>query len=273
MSRLADDKKKDNTNEKTMTSEWHTLFKKSVSAKDEKQDNGLYKKIAGYTQYRMFVDDFMELEKGLHEIYNELWDAGENDRLELRINSNGGMVNEGGQFYSIIKNKFNGRTTTILDNKGYSMGALTFLFGDERVVTERADLMLHDYAGGVAGKGGEIQARNEHTQKFIRKFFKEILLDTGFLSKKEFDNMLIGQDYWMDVEELCERGMATHVLVNDKNIKASEYLATKRYVGENKETEKQRNKNIKKLAKQIKKEISKRLKKNILKAWYIPDTM
>ena len=104
------------------------------------------------------------------------------------------------------------------------MGALTFCMGDKRVVTERADLMFHDYSGGMFGKGGEMQARNEHTQKFIRKFFKEILLDSKFLTKKEYNNMLIGQDYWMDVEELCKRGMATHVLVDGKEIKAKKYL-------------------------------------------------
>ena len=244
----------------------HTLFKKKIQGFEKETKNGLFRKIPGYVQYRFFVNDFMESEKGLHFIYNELWDVGKNDRLELRINSNGGMVNEGAQFYSIIKNKFNGRCTTILDNKGYSMGALTFCMGDRRVVTERADLMVHDYSSGLGGKAGEIQAYNEHSQKFIRKFFKEILLDTGFLSKKEYDNMLIGQDYWMGVEELCERGMATHVLVNGKNIKAHNYLANKRYIGENKETKKQRDKNIKKLAKRIKKEIAKRLKKNILQA-------
>jgi len=223
MARMADEKK-ETKNEKTLQSEWHTLFKKNVSAKDEKQDNGLYKKTAGYTQYRMFVDDFMELEKGLHAIYNELWDAGDTDRLELRINSNGGMVNEGAQFWSIIKNKFNGRTTTILDNKGYSMGALTFLFGDKRIVTERADLMLHTYSGGVIGKSGEIEARNAHTQKHLDKFFKEIIVGRGFLSEKEYRKMKIGQDYWFGVEELCKRGMATHVLVNGKEVKAKKYL-------------------------------------------------
>lgn len=263
---IAQETKKDNNNEKKLNSTEHTLFKKKIQSSEKASKKGLYKKIPGYTQYRFFVNDFMECERGLHEIYNELWNAGENDTLELRINSNGGMVNEGAQFYSIIKNKFNGRTTTILDNKGYSMGALTFLFGNERVVTERADLMLHDYSGGVVGKGGEIQARNEHTQVFIRDFFKKILLETGYLSKKEFDNMLIGQDFWMSIDELCERGMATHVLVNGKNIKAHDYLANKRYIGENKETKKQRDKNIKKLAKRIKKEIAKRLKKNGLQA-------
>jgi len=215
--------KKEN-NPKVMQSEHHTLFKTQIPNKDEKQDNGLYKKTPGYTRYRIFVDEFSESKKGLHGIYNELWNAGDLDRLELRINSNGGMVNEGGQFYSIIKNKFNGRTTTILDNKGYSMGAVTFLTGDIRIVTERADLMLHTYSGGVGGKSGEIEARNEHTQKHLDKFFKEVIVDGGFLTPKEYKKMKIGQDYWMGVEELCERGMATHVLVNGKEIKAKKYL-------------------------------------------------
>jgi len=216
--------KKDNNDEKKLNSTEHTLFKKKIQGSEEETKKGLYKKIPGYTRYRFFVNDFMEWERGLHEIYNELWDAGKNDRLELRINSNGGMVNEGAQFYSIIKNKFNGRTTTILDNKGYSMGALTFCMGDKRVVTERADLMFHDYSAGLGGKAGEIQAYNEHSQKFIRKFFKEVILDQGFLTKKEYDNMLIGQDFWMDAEELCKRGIATHVLVNGEEIKAKKYL-------------------------------------------------
>lgn len=261
---MTDDKKKENREEKKLNSEWHTLFTTEVKSSEEQDEKGLYKKVPGFTQYRMFVDNFMEFKKGLHGLYNELWNAMDTDKLELRINSNGGMVNEGGQFYSIIKNKFNGRCTTILDNKGYSMGALVFLMGDVRIVTERADLMIHDYSGTLGGKGGEIEARNAHTQKHIREFFKEVILNPGFLTKKEFDNMIIGQDYWMDVIELCERGIATHVLVKGKNMKASEYLAAKRYVGKNKETEKQRNKKISKLSKSIKKEITKRLSKNIL---------
>ena len=216
-------KKKEDKPDK-ITSEYHTMFKSEVSSYEESKGNGLYKKIPGYTKYRIFIDDFMELKKGLHDIYNELWDANKNDKLELRVNSNGGMVNEGGQFYSIIKNKFNGRTTTILDNKGYSMGALVFCMGDKRVITERADLMFHDYSGGVIGKGGEIDARNKHVQVHIRDFFKEVILNQGFLTKKEYKNMLIGQDYWMGTKELCERGIATHVLYKGKEVKAKKYL-------------------------------------------------
>ena len=212
---------------KVLNSTYHTMFTSDVAevSKEVIIDGNKYAEITpAHKAYRLFIDDFMEFERGLHEIYNILWNAGENDTLELRINSNGGMVNEGGQFHSIIKNKFNGRTTTVLDNKGYSMGALLFSAGDKRVVTERADLMYHDYSTGMGGKAGEVQARNEHSQKFIRKYFREVVLDNGFLSKKEFKQMLVGQDYWMDAKELCKRGIATHVLVNGKEVKAKKYL-------------------------------------------------
>jgi ATP-dependent protease ClpP protease subunit len=166
----------------------------------------------------------MEFGRELHEIYNELWNATENDKIELRINSRGGFVNEGAQFYSIIKNKFNGRCTTILDNCGYSMGALTFCMGDKRVATERSDLMFHDYSGGEYGKGGEMKDSLDHTIKHIRQFFHDVIVDQGFLTEKEFSLMLIGKDFWMDTKELCKRGIATHVLVHGEEITAKKYL-------------------------------------------------
>jgi len=222
--RIEENKDNKDKKDEKLSSEYHTLFKKEIKEKIKTHDDGKFSKIPGYTRYRFFVNDFMEVGSSLHDVYNELWDANETDELELRINSSGGMVNEGGQFYSIIKNKFNGRTTTILDNKGYSMGAVTFCMGNKRVVTERADLMFHDYSGRMFGKGGEIEARNAHTQKFIRKFFEDVILKPGFLTKEEYKKMIIGQDYWMDAEELCKRGIATHVLKDGKEIKAKKYL-------------------------------------------------
>ena len=218
-------KEEDVKNEKVLNSEHHTMFiedvaenKEALKGKDE------FKITPAHKNYRLFIDDFMEFERGLHGIYNELWNASADDKIEFRINSNGGMVNEGAQFYSIIKNKFNGRTTTILDNKGYSMGALLFCLGDKRIVNEHADLMFHDYSTGMGGKAGEVQASNEHSQTHIRRFFKEAILDNGFLTKKEYKKMLIGQDFWMDAKQMCERGIATHVMVNGKELKAKKYL-------------------------------------------------
>jgi len=222
--RNIEERERKNKTESVIKSQWHSLYKIKVPSKRIYKKNGLFKEKPEYTIYRIFIDDFMEFETGLHAMWNALNEAGPKDRLELRINSHGGMVNEGAQFYNVAKNKFPGRVTTILDNCGYSMGALTFCIGDKRIVNERADLMFHDYSSGNIGKGGELQAKQEHNAKFIRKYFYEVIVRPGFLSEKEFENMIIGQDYWMDVIQLCERGIATHVLVGGKEIKAKTYL-------------------------------------------------
>lgn len=222
---------------KKLHSEYHTMFIEEVSEQKEIIDgkDNVYMITPAHKKYRIFIDSFMEFERGLHEIFNTLWNADENDELELRINSWGGIVKEGQQFYNIIKNKFPGKTTTVLDTAGYSMGALTFCMGDKRVATETCDLMFHDYSGGAGGKGGEIEAQVKHTAKHLRKFFKTVIVDdNNFLTEKEFKKMVIGQDYWMEVDELCERGIATHVLVGGKEIKAKKYLKMKAENGKKK---------------------------------------
>lgn len=224
MENTHDDKPKTDT--KLFNSKWHTLFCEEIPESKVPVDNqkDVFKIVPAKKKYRMFIETFAEEERGLHEILNLLWNADENDEIEFRINSWGGLVKEGQNLYNLIKNKFNGRTTTILDAAGYSMGALLFLSGDERIVMEEADLMLHDYSSAAWGKGGEIDTKLKHTSKHLRKFFKKILVDNNFLSQKEFDKLTIGKDYWIDTNEMCKRGMATHVLVNGKKIKAKDYL-------------------------------------------------
>lgn len=221
-----DEEKKDD-DVKKMNSQHHTMFiQEQCEVKTHKSGN-LYEITPASKSYRVFIDSFMEYERGLHEIFNTLWNADESDTIEFRINSSGGLVKEGQQFYNIIKNKFNGRTTTILDSMAYSMGALLFCAGDKRIATEQSDLMFHDYSSFEFGKGSEIEESVKHTSKHIRKFFKEVIVDKGFLNKKEFEQMLIGRDFWMDVDELCRRKIATHVLVNGKEVTAKKYLKSK----------------------------------------------
>ena len=210
-----------------LNSKHHTLYKKEIAEKVIKVSKDTYKKNPKHTAYRMFIAEFHEHERGLHDIFNQLWDANEHDTLELRINSYGGFINEGSQFYSIIKNKFQGRTTTILDSCGYSMGALIFCMGDKRVITQRSDLMFHDYSGAVWGKGGEIESQFKHQTQHLREFFEDVIVKSKFLKQKEYKKMLAGTDFWMKPEELCQRGIATHVLVDGKEIKAKKYLKQK----------------------------------------------
>ena len=211
---------------KELSSEQHTLYSEVISEQKRVVDKerNLFEVSPKYTRHRVYIGRFFELKKGLHSVFNELKSAKENDVLEFMIDSGGGFVNEGMQFYNIMQEKFHGRTVAYLDNKGYSMGAMLFSMADKRVIYPYSDFMYHNYAGGAVGKGGEIKARLEHTSKKLEAFFHDIIVKQGFLTDDEYQQMLVGQDYWMGAKELCKRGIATHVIVQGQELTAKEYL-------------------------------------------------
>ncbi len=235
-------------NKKEVSSEWHTLFSEVIEEKRTviNKDKFLYKIEPKHTKFRIFIDAFYERKKGLHAVFDELKNAKEYDYLELIISSHGGSVLEGMQFYNIIEEKFYNRTVAYLDNHGYSMGALLFCMATKRVIYPYSDLMFHNYASIAIGKGGEIKVRVKHRDKLLKEFFYDIIVTKGFLSKVEFEKMLIGQDYWMNAKELCKRGIATHVIYEGKEITAKEYLKLLKNKKKSKKNKKQKDKNLSK---------------------------
>jgi len=211
---------------KELSSEQHTLYIETINEKKTAVDKSrnLYEIVPKHRNYRLFIGGFKELKKGLHAVFNELLQADANDTLEFRINSHGGFIVEGQQFYNIIEEKFPNRVTAYLDNIAYSMGALLFCMANKRVAFPHSDFMFHNYSGGAFGKGGELKSKIKHRSKVIEQFFYDIIVKPGFLSKSEFEQMLIGQDFWMNTKELCKRGIATHVVVDGKELTAKEYL-------------------------------------------------
>jgi len=204
--------------------EQHSLFKKKIKKQYVKNEDNTFTEVQKHNLYRFFIGTFEEYGNGLHEILNDLMNAQIVDELEVIINSNGGRVDEGMQFYHVIKSKFNGKCTTVLNPKGYSMGALTFCFGDKRVANEFSEIMFHTYSQGMYGKSGEIEARNSHSQKYIKNFFDKLILKNKFLTKKEVKQLHLGKDFWFDTVEMCKRGICTHVNVNGEEIPAKKYL-------------------------------------------------
>jgi ATP-dependent protease ClpP protease subunit len=211
---------------KELSSEQHTLYSELIPEHKRvvNKERNLYEVTPKHKRYRVYIGRFFELKKGLHSVFNELREAKENDYLEFMINSGGGFVHEGMQFFNIIQEKFTNRTVAYLDNRGYSMGALLFCMADKRIVYPYSDLMFHTYSHGSHGKGGEVKSHVDHTSKKLENFFYDIIVKKGFLTDLEFKKMIIGQDYWMDTKELCKRNIATHVIVEGKELTAKQYL-------------------------------------------------
>jgi len=256
---------------KGLGSEHHTLFVEKIPEERVpiSDDSPLhYLIIPSHRLFRVFISSFSENKKGLHAIFNELRKADPYDHLELRINSDGGLVTEGQQFFNIILEKFGENTTTYLDNHGYSMGALLFCMGENRIIYPYSELMFHNYSHGSWGKGGNVKSQVKHTARSLTSFFKDITVSQGFLKKKEFKEMLLGKDFWMDCEEMCKRGIATHVVIWDDTISARKYLkGLKKKKKANKKNKQPKKEQVnKKSSKKTKKSKKKVLKKTSNKA-------
>lgn len=186
----------------------HTLFNVSV-------DNTQH--------YRLFLDDIIHDGAQIHDLLNSLHNAGDEDTLEVRINSGGGFVKYGQQLINVINGRFEERCITVIESDACSMAALIFMAGDRRIVYEHSILMVHDLSMYLVGKASESKKQLEaETYVFKNKF---ISLFKDALSSDEIDSIFDGKDQWFDAEEMCTRGMATHVITRKYGmLEAEDYL-------------------------------------------------
>ena len=221
---------------KVIEGEFHTLF---VSKEDRKleefqtEHNGevltaVKEMLPEHDKYTLYIESFGHSKNQLHKIMNELRQAKEYDVLELRIDSPGGYVSEGISLYNTMREVFSGRTTTFLDSTGYSMGAVIFSLGDERIAYEESSLMYHNYSTGYYGKGDEIKSYIDFEDRHFTQFFTDKIVKKGFLTAEEYREMSIGKDFWFDAVELAQRGIATHVVVDGYKLDAEAFLEYKK---------------------------------------------
>ncbi len=237
----------------------HTLFIEELPVMMEpvRDEEGkivekYFEQTGGYNLYKLFIGDFSEQGHGLQRIINKLQGAKPEDALELHISSHGGFVHELLELYNLIDTVFYKSVVTYC-NHGYSAGAMASLLGEERVVYEHSDWMMHSYSGGFIGKRDDMLTHLEHEDKRLQKFFNNIM--SPYFTKKELKKMQKGKDFWMSSEEMIDRGIATHIMVKGEVMPGFMYME-ELYP----ERIKIREKAEKKLAKQQKKNLKKLMK-------------
>jgi len=207
---------------KIIDAKHHTLFvsdedpvmKEFTAIDDGEEYAALREIIPKHKKYTLYIQEFAHNDNELHKVLFELRKATEHDILELRINSNGGYVSEGIILYNTMRELFNGRSITFNDAAGYSMGAMIFSLGDERVTYEDSSLMYHTFSTGYFGKGSEIKSYIEYEDRHFEEFFRKKIVSKGYITEDEYQQMKIGKDFWLDSYEMAKRGISTHVIVS-----------------------------------------------------------
>lgn len=225
----------DDNGTKVVEGEFHTLFisKQDRVLEEFQTEHGgdiltaVKEAVPEHKKYTLYIEQFGHNKNQLHKIMNELRQASEYDILELRIDSPGGYVSEGTMLFNTMSEVFNGRTITFLDSTGFSMGAVIFSLGDERIAYEDSSLMYHNYSTGYMGKGGEIKSYIDFEDKHFTDFFTDKIVNKGFMTTEEYNRMKDGKDFWMDSEEMAKRGICTAVVVGGYRLDNEAYLEYK----------------------------------------------
>lgn len=174
-------------------------------------NHNLFKADVKSTKYRLFISEFNSTQHELDTIYNDLLDASDDDSLEIYISSPGGYTWDLMKVENMIREKFYGRCSTILNSYGYSCGALMFLCGDSRIIYENSELMFHNISTFMGGKLSDIATEFKHTQKLYEAYQKRAL--SPYFTKNEIKDLLDGKEFWLDALEICERKICTSISV------------------------------------------------------------
>lgn len=139
-------------------------------------------------------------------LYNEacftIDTADKDTTIELLINTPGGIIDSALMLINSIKNT-PARVVGHLTGTVASAGTILALSCDELIISDHLSFMIHNYSGGMAGKGHEMKARQKFTDKHLNEAFKSFY--AGFLTDEEMESVIDGSDMWMGTEEVQER--------------------------------------------------------------------
>lgn len=127
--------------------------------------------------------------------------AREIDRINLRINSNGGDTQSAQAFYSALL-KTPARTKAIIIN-AYSSGSIVAMACDSIELTPFCSMMVGNVAGGTGGKLGDMAGYATFKAGYFSEWYGQLY--AGFLTEGELKDVAKGQEFWMKEEQIRER--------------------------------------------------------------------
>lgn len=133
------------------------------------------------------------------------------DPITVQINSPGGEINSGLLMYDAIVGS-KAPVRTICRGRAYSMAALLFACGDERLMLPNSELMLHQplLGGRVSGNASSIRSISDSLLETKKKINNLIAVHTG-KTLKEIDEAT-AFDHYFSPEEAVEFQLADRII-------------------------------------------------------------
>ena len=150
--------------------------------------------------YKLFgeikgVDDYFDLIDALNY-------ASPDDEFIIRIHSGGGSLGTADVIINAIQNT-SARVHGYMESLCGSASTIIFLNCHTHSISPRAEFFVHTASSGTIGKEHENYASIMFDRKRVHKIIRDAY--EGLLTEQEIDDVLKGQDYYFDAEELGER--------------------------------------------------------------------
>lgn len=122
--------------------------------------------------------------------------------VEIYLNTPGGVIDSAFMLADAIK-RTKATVKAYLSGTVASAGTLVTMVCDQVEVSPHLSFMIHNYSGGMSGKGHEMKARQKFTDDHLNEAFKSFY--SGFLTDEEMERVIEGTDLWMNSNEVQER--------------------------------------------------------------------
>ena len=150
----------------------------------------------------IYLTDNIEQPSNYNQLVYVISNAEPYQDINLYINNNGGYIDSALYILDAMK-KTKATVTAHLSGTVASASTIIALSCDKIVCAKYLSFMVHNYSSGISGKGHEMKAYQNFTDRELNRAFKEIYKD--FLSEEEMEKVLEGTDLWLNEQEVTER--------------------------------------------------------------------
>lgn len=130
--------------------------------------------------------------------------AKEEDEVEVHLQSPGGNVDACGAFIHALR-KCRAPIHMVASGGVHSAGTHILLEADSFELAEGFNSLIHNGSSGAYGNINEYHAKSDFDKVFIYEHYKGIY--EGFLSDKEFDGMMRGDNLWLNAKQWHDRAV------------------------------------------------------------------
>ena len=161
------------------------------------------------------IDEIGEA-KSYFKWFDILQNACEDDLVVIHVNSPGGYLDTAVQLITQIKSS-EAQVVCQIESACCSAATMIALSCQGLACYPHAYMMIHTSSGCNFGKQSDIRRQEAFYNTWLENFFKDIYKD--FLTDKEIDSVLNGNDLWLNSDEVTQRFHHKVEVVNRENAK------------------------------------------------------